>query len=296
MKNRILTISVITSVALLILILLNQDVPVSSFETYQIGTFNISFLGDGLSSGCSWTAKNNIRSEEELVALAVYIDSLDLEIIAIQEVENESWILLLSKLLGPRYDAIISHQEICQRTAFIYRKDRFQMQLKDEIETLNVSFGQRNGLVGEVTNRITHEKFFVVNVHLDCCPTEDSSDRNEQISQLNNWLKQSIHVNSEFESYILLGDFNEHLHKHNSILQRLINGLDLKLISADITPMSCDTEGNHYPDVIDHILISGNQQSKYSGKVVLENYFENSEIPYRYSFSDHCVVWAEFTN
>jgi hypothetical protein len=82
----------------------------------------------------------------------------------------------------------------------------------------------------------------------------------------------------------------------SDMLAELISGVDAKLVTQQLPSKVCSPDHERFTDPIDHILITGNLLSGFSGTVRMEDVFEDPSIPREESdrFSDHCPVWAEF--
>ena len=77
----------------------------------QIGTFNLEFFTDFDRSTGTWCEEHNPRTPQVVEELARFIDSLDLEVLALQEVENAQALELLLSFMPPgKYGYILSPQ------------------------------------------------------------------------------------------------------------------------------------------------------------------------------------------
>ncbi len=101
----------------------------------QIGTYNLDFFTDLDPSTGAWCEQHTKHTEANIKALALFIDSLDIEALALQEVEDEAALDKLLKYMPVgKYKYIVSHQEgQCQRVAVLYQPEKVSLTYEEEI-------------------------------------------------------------------------------------------------------------------------------------------------------------------
>jgi len=264
----------------------------------QIGTYNLEFLTDLSTSTGAWCEQHTKHTVTSIKALAKFIDSLDIEVLALQEVENSAALdKLLTYMPANKYAYIISRQvNQCQRVAIIYQPKKVSLTYAGNIP-LNPPghHNLRNGLVVYGKVKPNGFDFTLVDVHLKAYQdAKDEAIRNQQLNMLGNWISTYLSNISNDPDLIIAGDFNEHLLTNKYAFSLLNNGLGLKDLDKDSPNKTCTPGREHYSVPIDYIIISPDAQKEYTGITTLDNYFANSNLLLRESFSDHCILWSNF--
>jgi len=175
-----------------------------------VGSFNIEWFGHG----------NHPRDGEQIALLANYIKSLEVDVLACQEInpngdKSENGISDwrdLTEALGEHYEAWYGSTGSSQRLAFIWRTDRVQLsdvgELKDvereEVSGTNSRTFPRRPLTAFVKSLDGGVDFRIVTVHLywsvDKC-------RYQEAAQLNRWAKDYL-ASNEDDDLLIIGDCN----------------------------------------------------------------------------------------
>ena len=268
-------------------------------DQIQIGTYNLEFFTDLNPSTGSWCEQHTQHTVANIKALASFIYSLDIEVLALQEVENASALnLLLGYMPAGKYDYIISHQkDQCQRVAVLYQPKKLSLTYKGEIP-LNPPGHHllRNGLVVYGKFVSGGFDFTLVVVHLKAYSDPKSrATRYEQLKLLGDWVTSYLNNPNNDPDLILAGDFNDPLLTDKYAFSLLSEGTELRDLDQDAPDKTCTPDGRYYTNPIDHIIISPNAENEYTGTTTLDNYFTDSALPYRESYSDHCVLWSDFS-
>jgi endonuclease/exonuclease/phosphatase family metal-dependent hydrolase len=248
----------------------------------EIGTFNLENFPRS-------------RSEEEVKALAGFIGSLDVEVLALQEIASEESLNdLLDCLPKNRYKYVLSQQSgIIQRVAVLYQPKEVSITYEDEIYLHNDEHPkQRDALV--VNGKVLPKgfDFTLVVVHL---AHNDRPWRETQLELLREWIVDRLDSDDE-RDIIIAGDFNEPLLLGKGIDDWLSGGESLYVVTQEAPDTQCTPGDKYYSEPIDHIVISPDCKAEYTkNSSVFCDYFKNEEIEYRESFSDHCVLWASFS-
>jgi len=267
--------------------------------TIQIGTFNLEWFSDRDWETCSFAEKQNRRTNEDIQALAQFIDALDIEVLALQEIESAKALDLLLAYLPPeKYSYIISRQpDTCQRVAVLYQASEVTVDYVEEIDTSMGHWGLRDSLV--VSGKVLPDgfDFTLVVVHLKAFfDLESRRTRRRQLELLGEWIADYLRNPNSDKDLILAGDFNEHLRSDKASFDLLEHGLELHLVTKDISQCVCTPPGKYYSDPIDHLVLAPDVVTEYvEGSVHYYNYFRDTRLSHRFDFSDHCVLWASFS-
>ncbi len=260
-------------------------------EPFEVGTINLAFFEDDDSTTCFDIVDNFPRTDEQIQALANYLATQNLEIIALQEIENSNALARLASYLPSQYATFISEQRECQRVAMIYNQERFAVSEIMEIKDIDVARGLRNGLGAMFEDKATGESFLVINVHLKCCSSGELIRQN-QLRKLNDWLMDWREENPD-TPVMILGDFNDRLHSSGNF-ELMSENLELELLTDELPEMLCEPQGRQFTEAIDHVVVSGNLLNRFAGALAMENFFSDESLGERQAFTDHCLVWVKF--
>lgn len=266
----------------LILFLFFNFYPLLSTESdITVGTLNIKWLGDGLEDKIE-------RSKEDYLNIGFILEELDIDILALQEIENEQALELIT-VFSEKYNYYLSPTPEYQKVAFLVKKDievlDFQIinKLKLKKERL------RPGIVLHLKKN--NFDFLATNIHFKSTSRYDDTPekrrlsfyiRKQQSKILNDFLEKYSSKRSE-EDILILGDFNDNPNKKYSNIKLLEN--TYFFLTKDIT--SCK---NYLWTTIDHIAISKSLKNNVKeGPFMLDltSAFDANEIEF---ISDHCPV------
>ena len=73
----------------------------SQTPSVQIGTWNLEFFTDLNPATGEWCEEHNLRTPKVIEEMAKFIDSLDLEVLALEEVEDAEALYLLLSFMPP---------------------------------------------------------------------------------------------------------------------------------------------------------------------------------------------------
>ena len=296
-RTRVLVVAVLLPTLLLCcLVGFAETQPSTNAIGFQIGTFNLGFFTDLDPTTGEWCEENNDRTLVEVDALAAFIDSLGIEILALQEVECAAALDLLLRTLpeGKYAYAVSSQEDQCQRVAVLYRPAEASVTPLTEIPlTLGIA-GLRDGLVVKVEMLQSGFDFTLVIVHLKS-GSDGIATRLEQLRALGTWVANYLAVPSNDPDLVLAGDFNEAFISNPGVFALLDGSSSLRLLTSDAPCLTCTPQGHRYTDPIDHIVVSPSVSGVYSGETVFLDYFSDSTMAHRNAFSDHCVLWSTFS-
>jgi exonuclease III len=257
-------------------------------STVCIGTFNLEWLGDGISD-------KKPRSKADYMKYAEIIANSGLEVVGVQEVENPSAIEKIMKYL-PDYKYILGKKGSIQNVGLIY-KNTVQVESLGEYTPLKVEPERtRPGLV--VKCKKGNFDWIMMVVHLKSTSRYDDTPekrqesfdyRNEQAEVLSNWV-DSLVDNSDEHDVLIVGDFNDNPRRDDKVITPL--SLDKNVVFLTWDMQSCK---NKMWDNIDHIVITKSVKNRYlDGSVHAYNFFSSLTDKAAEGISDHCPVMAVF--
>jgi len=138
-------------------------------DQIQIGTYNLEFLTDLDPSTGAWCSQHTKHTAANIKALAAFIDSLGIEVLALQEVGDAKALdMLLSYMPANKYACIVSRQaDQCQPVAVLYQPKKVSLTYAEEIPLNSPGHHYlRNGLV--VDGKVLPDgfDFTLVDVHM----------------------------------------------------------------------------------------------------------------------------------
>lgn len=255
----------------------------SQEKQIRIGTFNIEWLGDG--------NKDTIRrNENDYLAIAKIIETINCDVLALQEIENVDALRKVMNNVKRKYNySIDSTTENSLKVAIIYDKS-FQ---KIDEQFIHFSIKEmtfkRPALYLKLKKKEKEFEFITLHLKSTSKKKQDKKQnivspkeiRTKQANELINWMKkyQKNHA-------ILLGDFNEEYEK-GTILKQFENTFNSVVISKNM--ISC---ANSNWKMIDHIILPEHFRKTYKVER-LQNY--NHRIMYSTTnapkISDHCLLY-----
>lgn len=233
------------------------------------------------------------------------IRDLDVDVIAMEEIADTSAFRQLLNNL-PEYAGIYSQDTYgsgsYQKTAVIYRKSMVTLLDHEQIfwgdsysfprPPLKVTLAaQRNGKTFD---------FNLIVLHLKASGgSENEARRRSAIQKLKNYLDTQIATGAE-KDYIVVGDWNDVLNDPPSVnvFTALLNdSANYRFLTKELAdnPQSNATYiGGSYRSVIDHIMISSDAETEYSGGLTRVIKIDESFNAYVNEVSDHRPVVAVF--
>lgn len=276
--------------AIFIFILASCDsINVDDSEEVSIATFNIAWLGDG---------KNDLinRSDSDYKILADIIEKANIDIWALQEIENSDALgKIVTHLDG--YSFFVGNAGGNQNLALLY-KNNIEISRIDENLSIAVEKGStRPGLTAFI--RKGNFDAMLMNVHFKSTSRYDDTEekrlrsiqlRTQQAIAVTLWA-DSIRNSGFDDDIIVLGDFNDYpLRDKNNSLLSIINNPNYHFLTSNIK--SCKFSSMYS---IDNILVSSSASDRYMPNTVkilnIRDGFNDTELK---NISDHCPVTAKF--
>lgn len=261
----------------------------------SVGSFNIEWFGHG----------NAPRTEEQIKKIANYIKSLEIDVLACQEINPKGdksgnnikdWVDL-KNYLGSSFDARYGKTGRGQRLAYIWRIDRVQLSDFGELKDIRrESFDDsdkrtfpRIPYTAYVKSKVGGLDFRIITVHLYF--GKDKA-RYMEAKVLNNWVK-NYQTGQNDKDVIIIGDFNTKPmgfnESHNSkTISNLEKGNILISVSKNHYEFTTPTSRERY----DHAFLSTDLMKEYicgSWDVHREKVAENA-TQYLHDISNHVPV------
>ncbi len=258
-------------------------------NTLTIGTFNISWLGDGIDDEIP-------RNEADYERIAGIIKNLNPDIMALQEIENSDAINRVLKYIDG-YKFIIASDGGKQNECIIYKNNIELSPLGEYMPLVVESYKTRPGLIAQVKKG--NFDFIMMDVHLKSTSRYDSTqDLKEQSremrlqqAQILSYWADSVLSSGKEKDLIILGDFNDYPNRTNTpTLTPIAEDTNLTFMTYGLK--SC---ANPILNGIDHIVVSQTADKRYIANSlrIYDTYssFTDKEIE---KISDHCPIVVQF--
>ncbi|MDW8271724.1 MAG: endonuclease/exonuclease/phosphatase family protein [Bacteroidota bacterium] len=258
--------------------------------TVAIGTFNIEWLGDGIEP------EQKPRTEEDYQAIATLIAGSGVNVLAVQEIENDSALRRLLRYL-PGWQGMLGRGGHRQNVGVLYDSTVQCRPIGDYYPLAVNPERNRAGFVAEC--RKGPFDWLMMVVHLKSSSRYDSTDelrrqaieqRRQQAAILRRWA-DSVLQNSREQDVLIVGDFNDYPRRSRQpTLGALEQDSALVFLTAGMT--SCL---DHRRNAIDHIVASLSAARRWiADRRRMVNH--QAMLPPRFAdrISDHCLVVGEF--
>ncbi|OGU56099.1 MAG: hypothetical protein A2X64_05420 [Ignavibacteria bacterium GWF2_33_9] len=218
-------------------------------KTLTIVTFNTEWLGDGIND-------TKPRSARDYELMARMLSTIQADIIALQEVENENALKKVCDYIDG-YDFYVCEDKGRQNPAFLV-SDKISFNIFGSFRQLIVEPNKtRPGFIAEAKKG--NFDFTLMNIHLKSTSRYDSTPELKKFSQiirtrqayaLKGWIDSMEHFSKE-RDYIILGDFNDNPKKKSTTLYPLSEDRNIKFLTEFLKSTK-----NYRWLSIDHILVS----------------------------------------
>ena len=288
--------SIIYSIFFLASSLFTQDLDSLYFgddNSLDIATWNIE-----------WFPKND---QATIDYVSEIIQQLDLDIIAIQEVDDT---IMFDQMLN----ALQAYTGYYQSTwfaglAFIYKTEIVEINDIYEIYTTSSYWSTfpRSPMVMDFN--FMDKNYFIINNHFKCCGDgiidfDDTSDEETRRYAAINLIKEYIDNNLENNRVIVLGDLNDNIAEEpaNNVFQEILNDsinyffADLEIAQGNSSEWSFP----NWPSHLDHILITNELFQGLNNfevqTIKIDEYLDGGWNQYDQNISDHRPVAIKFNN
>jgi len=270
------------------------DLEFGTLDHFDVATWNIE-----------WFPKNG---ETTIEYVAEIIEELELDVIAIQEIDQpEEFEYLLSLLQG--YDGHYQDGEYA-RLGFIYNIQSVTVNEQYEIFS-NGSYGNpfpRPPMVMELTFMGEHD-FVVINNHFKCCGNtvldpDDFWDEETRRAYASELLKDYMDFHFSEDNLIMLGDLNDLLDDspQNNVFQVYLDDpANYRFADMDIaTGNASQWSYPSWPSHLDHILVSNElfgaleDPESQIATIQIDDFFPGGFNGYDSNVSDHLPVGFGF--
>ena len=273
-----------------------------SAHKLTVATWNVEHLASDGVQGCK------MRTESDYNQLAQYVNTIDADVFALQEVASEA---AVSRIFNPeKWQVIMSSRNDSpsykcrgngnlstqQKVAFAVKKSITVSDLKHLTSFSEVKLGAREGL--QLSLKYNNQTINLLNLHLKSgCFTQNYSQSDRKSCQI--FAKQAEilkqHVASQVlpgEQWLVLGDFNHHLADDKNTLRNTLIPENMSA-NSKLTVLTDGKQSCHpkYPAPIDHIISSPTMTRKLSSPVMFHKYTQQAPTT---MLSDHCALSATF--
>lgn len=234
----------------------------------------------------TWNLQTFPKHEDTIPYLSQIILNLNIDIIALQEIQS-SFSTLLDSL--PGYAGLKANSASYNfNLAFLYNPETITITDTYEIFSDNWYAFPRPPLIIEA--EYDSIPITIINNHLKCCSGEQNENRRNKASKL---LEEYIKENLSNRNVIVLGDWNDDL----DFFQDFNNSPEeYEFSDYEISLNPLEWSYPNYPSHIDHILITNELfPNEIETKTLkIEDLLENTWSEYNSILSDHRPVVVKF--
>ncbi len=270
-----------------------EDLTFGTDTTFEVMTWNIE-----------WFPKNGEITVDYVTQI---IEALDIDLLAIQEVDNiAAFEQMIDSLNG--YEGYLESSWFAG-LAYIYKSDVIQINDIYEIYTTYPYWSPfpRSPMVMDLN--FMNERIIVINNHFKCCGDgilniNDPNDEESRRLYASNLLKEYIDNNFPNENTIVLGDLNDILSDdpENNVFQMFLNDNENYLFTDIEIALGNESEWSYptWPSHLDHILITSELFDEFENgnsvvqTIKLEEYIIGGWWEYEQNISDHRPVATKF--
>ena len=237
--------------------------------------------------------KQNAVTIDYLVQL---INSMNVDIIALQEIESETDFKILINSLE-NYDGIITNSASFNINLALLYSVKLEVESTYEIFTDDWWSFPRSPLVAHII--WNEQDIYIINNHFKAnenYSTEDEARRKSASENLEDYVNEYLYG----ENVIILGDLNDELNEdaNENVFQNFINdSTHYKFVDIDIAyGYSSNWSYPSWPSHLDHILITDELFDEFENEgssvqtIRLEEYFDGGWNDYEKYISDHRPV------
>jgi len=243
----------------------------------------------------TWNIENFPKQNDITIDYLVkLINSMNVDIIALQEIESETDFQFLINSLE-NYDGIIANSASFNINLALLYSVKLEVESTYEIFTDDWWSFPRSPLV---THIIWNEQdIYIINNHFKANEndsTEDEARRKSASENLEDYVNEYLYG----ENVIILGDLNDELNDSMNVFQNFINdSTNYKFVDMDLAYGSkANWSYPGWPSHLDHILITNELFDELDNEgssvqtIRLEEYFDNGWTEYENYISDHRPV------
>ncbi len=266
----------------------------------DIDVDNINFGSINSLDIITWNIENFPKSDSTIDYVSDLIHAFnDIDIIALQEISNQSAFNSLVNILGS--DVWVGYRgSDSNYQSLAYLINTSNVEIIDTpysiLEEHEYYFAYRPPYVTKIL--FNNQEYILIDVHLKCCgdgqlDESDSSDEETRRLWANYYLKQYIDTVFSDELVIVLGDFNDELidSDSNNVFQNFIDDSDYYFADFDIANgHSNNWSFPGWPSHLDHILMANQPFVYVANTLRLDDYIIGGWGRYDNYISDHRPV------
>jgi len=267
---------------------------------------DLSFGEDGSLDIATWNIEwfpNNGQITVEYIT--EIIEQLDLDIFAIQEIDN-------TDMFDQMLDAMPDYTGYYESSwfaglAYIYKTEVVEINDIYEIYTTSPYWSAfpRSPMVMDM--HFMGANYFLINNHFKCCGDgvldfNDEGDEEKRRYNAANLLKEYIDTNLSENNVLVVGDLNDDIAEasQNNVFQMILDDIDNYLFVDIGIANSSSSEWSYpsWPSHLDHILITSELFDELDDSDVqtikIDEYLDGGWSEYDYNISDHRPVAIKF--
>lgn len=229
-------------------------------DSNYISTFGTSYTLDVI----TWNIENFPKTELTVDYLVDIITNINVDVIAIQEIEDEVAFNLLVNLLGPNWDGYISNSSYYGNLGYLINSETVSIVSPPGIileEYENIFVYRMPYMLEFIFNE---KQFIVINNHFKCCgdgviSEDDYWDEEFRRLQASSLLKEYVSGHLSEEKVIILGDLNDEITDSTSdnVFIDFLSSALFYFTDFDIAHGPSDNWSYpDWPSHIDHIIIN----------------------------------------
>jgi endonuclease/exonuclease/phosphatase family metal-dependent hydrolase len=231
------------------------------------------------------------RAPEDYAALKRYADTLDADVVAVQEVASPE---ALSELFpSSEYAYHLASTGGAQRSGFVYRRN-LAVSVEPDLEGLALGGDLRAGadirlIVGGKKLRLlsVHLKAYCATDSLDA-PSDDCAKLKAQVPALEAWIDARAAENVPFA---VLGDFNRAIGARDDQLYAELDDHQPATLSLRRASLRTHTHcRGRSQNAIDHVVLGGRAGAALSEQGLLELAYDAADLSSGRKLSDHCPI------
>ena len=240
----------------------------------------------------TWNIENFPKSNQTINYVTNIINDINVDIIALQEIENQVSFEQLENNLFGSWTGYRSENSNWGELSYLINHDNVEIThypytILDDYEYY---FAYRPPYVVEVS--FNEETFIIINVHYKCCGDgnleQDDWDEEYRRQQANHYLKNYIDTYLSNQNVIVLGDFNDDISEStNNVFSNFLDDTE-NYYFADIhiaEGPSSNWSFPSWPSHLDHILITNE---------IFDNYNINSAFTFK--IDQYMGGWNQYDN
>ena len=283
-------------------ILLFIFISISFFQDFDELYFGTDDALDIMTWNIEWFPKNG---DITIDYVSQIIDQLDMDVLAIQELDNT---ILFDEMIDNLTDYLGYYESAWfAGLAYIYNSETIQINNIYEIYTTSPYWSAfpRSPMVMDMN--FMDKNYIIINNHFKCCGDgnlnlNDDNDEETRRHIASTLLKEYIDENFPNSNVIVLGDLNDDLtdNPNNNVFQMIIDDSDNYLFADMVIAQgnSSDWSFPNWPSHLDHILITNELFSAYDyiETIKIDTFMDGGFSEYDQNISDHRPVALKLTN